>query len=115
MMAALIYVGTLVLLAAVCFAQNMAFTASSRSRNSADPEYHRKVAWCSNGIYLLAQLVVWKHLWAAFTAGTIIGWILVVPMVIVYVIFTAEGSVFMMRRMLKTEKGKREVGAKVGS
>ena len=51
------YTLTLVVLAFVCFAQNMAFTAVSRSRQGADPEYHRKVAWASNGVYLIAQLL----------------------------------------------------------
>lgn len=106
------YLGTLVLLMGVCFVQNMAFTAVSRSRNGADFLYHRKVAWASNGVWLFAQLIIWKHLWTAFTANTFIGYLQLVPMVIIYIIFTTEGSVFMMKRLLKTEKGARRVGAR---
>ncbi len=43
------------LLVVVSFIQNMAFTWTSRSRNSGDPAYHRFAAWSSNGVWFLAQ------------------------------------------------------------
>lgn len=109
-MEVLSYLGTLVLLAVVCFAQNMAFTAVSRSRNGADFAYHRKCAWLSNGVWLICQLLIWKQLWAAFSTNSFLA---LVPLVLVYVIFTTEGSVFMMKKLVKTEKGTRRVGAYV--
>ena len=39
----------------VGFLQNMIFTLSSRSRNSGDPDYHKKVAYWSNGIWYAMQ------------------------------------------------------------
>ncbi len=99
---------TLLALVFVAFFQNMAFTAVSRSRNSADTAYHRRCAWASNGIWLLCQLFIWKHLWLAFSTGTFAQ---LIPLVIVYVLSTTEGSVSMMERLIKVETGKRRVGA----
>jgi hypothetical protein len=89
------------------FLQNMAFTWTSRSRNSGDPNYHRWAALCSNSIYWLCNLpmtlfiIQWQHKpWLLAISG------------IVYAISTAEGSVLMMRILLKRETGKRAVGAK---
>lgn len=100
--------GILLLLAGTAFIQNMAFTAVSRSRNAGDPEYHRWCAWASNGVWIICQLLIWAHLWAAFSTESF--WRLV-PLIMIYVMFTTEGSVFMMRELLKKEKGKRQVGA----
>ncbi len=106
------YVLTLVALAVACFIQNAAFTKVSRSRNGADFAYHRRCAWASNGIYLVTNLLVLKHFFAALTAGTLAGFVGLAPMVLIYVVFTAEGSVWMMKRCVATEKGKRRVGAR---
>jgi hypothetical protein len=106
------YILTLVALMVACFIQNAAFTKVSRSRNGADFQYHRRCAWQSNGVYLVCQLLVLKHFFAALTAGTLLGWLALVPMVVVYILSTAEGSVWMMKRLLKTETGKRRVGAR---
>lgn len=100
---ALLLLGFAVLL----FLQNAAFTASSRSRNSGDPSYHRKAAWASNGVYWACNLIFtmmvveWQHRpWLLALSG------------LIYVIATTEGSVMMMRIMLKREQGKRVVGAR---
>ena len=102
------YVGTLIILGVVAFVQNMAFTAVSRSRNGADLSYHRKCAWASNSIWLICSLLIWKQLWAAFSTNNF--W-LVIPLAVVYVAATTEGSVFMMKKLLQSEKGARRVGA----
>jgi len=115
----MLFVGKLVLLAAVCFIQNMAFTWSSRSRNSGDPNYHRFAAWGSNGIWFICQLFVFSWLWKPLMEGdyvtTLVGGA-------VYIAATTEGSVYMMKLLLgkvksKTfgwlvEKDKRSVGAR---
>jgi len=102
------YWGWLAILFGVAFCQNMAFTWVSRSRNSGDPHYHRYAAWCSNGIWLLCYLMVWSRVWGAFESS---NYVELIPMFIVYVVATTEGSVFMMKVLLKREKGKRRVGA----
>ena len=91
----------------VAFIQNMAFTWSSRSRNSGDPGYHRYASLCSNGVYWLCNLpmtlfiIQWQHNLPLLAMSGI-----------VYTISTAEGSVLMMRILLRKEKGKRMVGAR---
>lgn len=107
------YLLTLVALAVSCFIQNAAFTKVSRSRNGADFAYHRRCAWASNGVYLVTHLLVLKHFFAALSAGTFGAFLALVPMVLVYIIFTAEGSVWMMKRCVRTEQGNRRVGAQV--
>lgn len=92
----------------VSFIQNMAFTAVSRSRNAGDPSYHRRCAYASNGIYILCQFFIWSRVWPAFNTG---NYIELLPVAIIYVLSTAEGSVFMMKRLLRTETGMRKVGA----
>lgn len=96
------------LLAVCAFVQNAAFTAVSRSRNSADVRYH---AWCSiwsNGVWFLTQLLIWTSVWRAIEHGE---WSLIAAAAVVYVAATTGGSCWMMARMLKSEKGKRRVGA----
>ena len=107
-----------VLLAAVSFVQNMAFTFTSRSRNSGDPSYHRYAAWGSNGIWLLNQIFLVKIVWEPVMKG---DWLSVGIASIIYIIVTTEGSVYMMKLMLGhinnklgrffREKGSRKVGA----
>jgi len=99
---------TLFAMSGVAFGQNMAFTAVSRSRNAGDILYHRKCAWMSNGVWLLCQMFIWKNLFAAFDTGSY--WQLV-PLFLVYIASTTEGSVSMMARLIKSETGKRQVGA----
>lgn len=90
------------------YVQNMAFTFSSRSRNSGDPEYHRKAAWLSNGIYVMTHLSLLGYVYKALLVAHSLPLMLATG--IAYVLSTTEGSVKMMRIMLK-EKGKRAVGA----
>lgn len=99
---------TLFALSGVAFGQNMAFTAVSRSRNAGDILYHRKCAWLSNGVWLLCSMFIWSHLFAAFEEKS---YVMLVPLFIIYIASTTEGSVSMMARLIKTEKGKRRVGA----
>jgi hypothetical protein len=94
--------------AGLAFVQNMAFTWVSRSRNSGDANYHRYAAWCSNGIWLLTNGVIFSYLSRAIASGDF-TWLLVAG--VVYIVATTEGSVLMMKLLLKTETGKRKVGA----
>jgi len=109
----------LLLLAVFGFLQNMAFTWTSRSRNSGDPSYHRYAAWCSNGIWLVTNLTALNMLLDPIKNG---DYLTALPAGIVYVLATTEGSVYMMRLLLGhshlpflskylVEKGDRKVGA----
>ena len=106
-------------LMAVSFIQNMAFTWSSRSRNSGDPNYHRFAAWASNGIWYFCQVALVGLVWQPVMEG---DWGKVIVGGVVYILSTTEGSVFMMKLLLGkvkvkwlkwlVEKDKRQVGSK---
>jgi len=98
----------LLALAPVAFVQNMFFTLVSRSRNSQDPDYHRYCAWGSNGVWFVCQVMIVKNIWSAIMAGQ---WWYAILAGIVYSLATTEGSVLMMKKLIKSEKGKRRVGA----
>ena len=98
----------LLLLFPIAFVQNMAFTASSRSRNSGDPAYHFRVALMSNGIWFFCNAFIMKKLWNAFYSNDLTNIIL---LGIIYIVATSLGSSYMMKKLLKKEKGKRKVGA----
>ena len=89
---------------ACCLLQNAMFTWSSRSRNSGDWNYHRKAAWASNGIYYVTNalltvfIVKYTSFWALAGQG------------LLYTIMASEGSVFMMRKLVQAEAGKRATG-----
>lgn len=100
----------LLLLAGVAFVQNMFFTLVSRSRNSADVSYHRFCAWGSNGVWFVCQVLIVKNIWEAIANNQ---WWYALTAGIVYALATTEGSCFMMRRLLRTEKGARRVGARL--
>lgn len=89
--------------------QNAAFTWVSRSRNSGDVKYHAVAAVFSNGVWFLTQVLIWTQLWERVTAGEYME--LVVPC-LVYVSGTTLGSCLAMAHLLKSEKGKRRVGAR---
>jgi hypothetical protein len=97
------------LLAVAAFIQNMAFTAVSRSRNSADVNYHRRCSWASNGVWFFVQVLLYGAVWNSLTQGAF--WKVALTG-LVYIVATTEGSAFMMARMLKKETGKRQVGAR---
>ncbi len=103
------YAINLAILIVVAFIQNMAFTLVSRSRNSADPDYHRKCAWCSNGIWFLCYMFLMRSIWKDLMAGNMLPVFLVGA---AYALATAEGSVLMMKIALRKERGKRQVGSK---
>jgi hypothetical protein len=96
---------TFLLLAPVSFVQNMAFTASSRSRNSGNPGYHYWIAMVSNGVWFLTSFFF------------ILPNMQETPLfqkamtMIVYIVSTSYGSSLMMEIMLKKETGKNKVGA----
>lgn len=104
----------LILMAIVSFFQNMAFTAVSRSRNSGDPNYHRYCAWGSNGIWFACQMFIWSQIMpiimTPIKTWSFLAIIKLIMTIIVYTLTTAEGSVYMMKILLKKEKGKRKVG-----
>lgn len=89
--------------------QNAAFTWVSRSRNSGDVKYHAIAAVCSNGLWFITQVLIWSQLWARITNQDFVG--LLIPLA-VYVAGTTLGSCWAMARLLKTETGKRRVGAR---
>jgi hypothetical protein len=80
------------------FVQNMAGTWASRSRNQQDVEHHRWAAIASNGIYFLVSALIWGQLWSSMTTG---GFWKIVATGLVYTISTSEGSVAMMRFLIK--------------
>ena len=111
-------ISTYLLLILVAFIQNMAFTWTSRSRNSGDPTYHRYAAWSSNGVWFMCQLFVFKLIWEPLLNGDY--WQVAIGGFI-YTLATTEGSVFMMKILLGkinipilskffVEKNKRQVG-----
>lgn len=97
------------LLFALAFMQNAAFTWVSRSRNSGDVAYHAYAAACSNAIYFIVTVTLWKSIWDALTNG---DWWVLGTTGIVYVAATVLGSCWMMNWLLRTETGKRRVGAR---
>jgi len=97
------------LLGTVCYLQNMAFTWSSRSRNSGDPDYHRHAAWASNGVYIVTHSIFLYLLYHTFITRDPL---LMLATAIVYTVCTTEGSVRMMKILLAKEQGKRQVGAR---
>lgn len=99
---------SLIILAAVAFAQNMAFTWSSRSRNSGDASYHRYAAYTSNGVYFMCQIFLVKNMWEPLMSG---DYLTMLVGGLVYVAATSEGSVAMMSFLLRKESGKRKVGS----
>ena len=98
----------LALLAGVAFIQNMAFTWMSRARNSGDPLYARVAALCSNGIWFFTNILILRQAMEAVTKGDY-GTLLLTG--VIYTVATTEGSVLAHRILLKTESGKRRVGA----
>lgn len=90
-------------------AQNAAFTAVSRSRNSGDVWHHARWSVASNGIWFGIQVLLWSTIWRAIESGT---WAHIAEAAIVYVAATTIGSCAMMWHMLRTEKGKQKVGAR---
>ena len=89
--------------------QNMAFTASSRSRNSGDPKYHFFVAIFSNGIWFAMQMFYLRLIWKPLMAG---DWQQMAIVGVVYCLSTAFGSSLMMKLLERFETGARRVGAK---
>lgn len=96
-------------LAAMAFVQNMAFTWVSRSRNGGDIGYHRFASWASNGVWFATQILLYSTVWNSLTTG---DWWKIAATGFVYIVATTEGSCLMMRILLRTERGKRQVGAR---
>jgi len=116
---------TLSMLALVGFIQNMAFTAVSRSRNAGDVWYHFRIALVSNSVWFICNFfILFGTMLKAVTSGDTFGAIITL---LVYSVFTALGSVFMMAIQLGkikfpkgfkwlgnylVETGKKKVGAR---
>lgn len=99
---------SIILIGIIGFFQNMVFTGVSRSRNSGNPGYHRKWAYMSNSIWFVANVLIVKQVWETIQSGE---WYVLLLTAIVYTICTAEGSTFMMKKMLESETGDKRVGA----
>ncbi len=99
----------LLLLFVIGLVQNAAFTWVSRSRNSGDVPHHAIAASLSNALWFLTQIVILQQVWPALTTGDVST---LVSTGVVYVLGTTIGSVFAMWVLLKTETGKRRVGAR---
>lgn len=102
-------IGALAIMAALAFLQNAAFTWSSRSRNSGDPSYHRWAAITSNSVWFATNGMIFTILAPVMKGEAGIGWLIAAG--IVYTLATTEGSVYMMRRLIRSETGKRKVGS----
>jgi hypothetical protein len=98
----------LAVLGIASFLQNMAFTWTSRARNSADPRYLWLASVCSNSVFYVIQVGFMATIWPALTKG---DWWSLVLTGIVYVIGNSWGAVYMMKILLNKETGKRKVGA----
>lgn len=81
---------------------------TSRSRNSGDVMHHAKWSIASNGIWFVTQIFLMSTIWRGIEQGTY--WEIAIAGA-VYVAATTIGSAAMMAHMLKTETGKRKVGA----
>lgn len=99
----------LLLLFVLSLVQNAAFTWVSRSRNSADVRHHALAATLSNSVWFVTNFVILTTIWPALTEGDVRT---LVISGIVYVAGTTIGSVAAMARLLRTEDGKRRVGAR---
>lgn len=100
---------TLLMIAVVGFIQNMAFTWSSRSRNSGDPKYHFFVAMASNGVWFIMNFfLILPEMLKVVESGDLMMKVVVMGD---YIIFTSLGSAFMMKWAKRFEKGKRKVGS----
>jgi hypothetical protein len=108
----------LIILAVIAFIQNMVFTAVSRSRNSGDPQRHFYFAIASNLVWFITSwIVLFPMIFEAVMEGS---WLEKLIVMLVYVLATSAGSVFMMKLNLGhiqhpwlswlTEKGKGQVG-----
>jgi hypothetical protein len=108
----------LIVLAIVSFIQNMVFTAVSRSRNSGDPRRHFYFAIASNGIWFVTSWVILFPV--LFKTIMEEQWHMQLIVMVIYVVSTSLGSVFMMKLNLGeyriswlnwlVEKGKGQVG-----
>jgi hypothetical protein len=88
--------------------QNACFTLVSRARNSGSDWYHAFAAVGSNGVWLIAFYFTYDKVFLQIGEQ---GLLHALPAMLLYVVCTVIGSVFMgkfSRRFL--EKGKRQVG-----
>lgn len=108
----------LILLAIISFIQNMVFTAVSRSRNSGDPYRHGWFALASNSVWFITSwILLFPMIFKSIMEG---DWVEKLVVMIVYVVATTLGSVFMMKLNLGhykipwlswlVEKGRGKVG-----
>lgn len=99
---------TWLLWALISAAQTAAFTGQSRSRNSADPRWHRRwsyashAAWALNLAFGVDMILAYKH------AGQ---WGMMALAIAFYAAVSTEASVRTQEWLLRVETGKRRVGA----
>lgn len=90
-------------------AQNASFTWVSRARNSGSIGYHALASICSNGIWIIGQLVMLDLFITAKNNGSTME---LAAVCLFYTVFTVTGSVWMHHVLMKyVEVGKRKVGA----
>lgn len=91
---------TLVIIAALAFIQNIAFTFVSRGRNSGSLPYHAIASIFSNGIWLALFYFNWQEISDGLSFGAL---------ALAYVPFTVAGSVFAHYLAKRFEKGRGRV------
>ena len=101
----------------ISFIQNMAFTWTSRSRNSGNPKKHFFAAICSNGIWFVCNFfILFPEVLKTLENGDFGQRIIVM---LIYIMGTTLGSVVMMKINLGhwyvpflTESEKSKVGSR---
>lgn len=92
----------------VLILQNAAFTWVSRARNSGSVRYHAVASVCSNGVWMLSNMILISE---ALTAGRSGVWS-AAWLIVFYATFTTIGATLMhFVSMRYLETGKRRVGA----
>lgn len=98
-----------IVLAIMGFIQNFTNGWNSRARNSADIAYHYRLAFLANFVWFISYAIILKNIWASVLNGNITSLLIVL---IIYSISTSTGSACAMWWSLRTENGRRCVGAR---
>jgi hypothetical protein len=95
--------------AAVLFFQNVAFTFTSRARNSASLNRHLQASIFSNGIWILSNMLMLGPMFEYLTGKH--GLVSQALTGVLYTVSTVSGSLAAHYLSKKTEQGKNAVGA----
>ena len=98
-----------IILAVMGFVQNFTNGYNARTRNCADVYHHLRWSLVANGVWFISFAVIMRNIWQSVLNGNI-GSLLIV--LFIYTASTSFGSVCAMWWQLKTERGKRCVGAR---